>query len=48
MVAGHILIGREEVKAVIWPPGYVTTSMVHGGACKDMCTGSCRPRTGTE
>lgn len=28
MVAGYILIGREEVKPTISPPGYVTTSMV--------------------
>ena len=26
--AAYVLIGREEVKAVIWPPGYVTTSRV--------------------
>lgn len=24
--AGCVLIGREEVKPIIWPPGYVTTS----------------------
>jgi hypothetical protein len=28
VLVGHVLTGREEVKAVIWPPGYVTTSGV--------------------
>lgn len=28
MLAGHVLIGREEVKQVIWSPGYRTTSTV--------------------
>lgn len=28
MVAGHILIGREEGKPEMWPTGYVTTSVV--------------------
>lgn len=28
MLAGLVLIGREGVKLVTWPPGYVTTSRV--------------------
>jgi hypothetical protein len=28
VLAGHVLIGREEAKPVIWPPGYVTSSRV--------------------
>lgn len=27
---GYVLIGKEEVKAVIWPPDYVTISKVVG------------------
>lgn len=28
VLAGCVLIGRDEAKPVIWTPGYVTTSMV--------------------
>lgn len=28
MLSGLVLLGREEVKPVIWAPGYVTTSVV--------------------
>ena len=28
VLTGHVLIGREEVKPVIWPPSYLTTSSV--------------------
>lgn len=28
VLAGQVLIGREAVNPVIWPPGYVTTSRV--------------------
>lgn len=28
VLAGHVLIGREEVKPIIWTPGFVTTSKV--------------------
>lgn len=27
VLVGHVLTGREEVKAVIWPPGYVTSGV---------------------
>jgi hypothetical protein len=28
VLAGQVLLGREEVKPVIWPPGYIATLMV--------------------
>jgi len=28
VLVGHVLVGREEVKPVIWPPGYMTASRV--------------------
>lgn len=28
VLSRHILLGREEVKPVIWPPGYIATLMV--------------------
>jgi hypothetical protein len=28
ILLGHVLIGREEDKSVIWPPAYVTNSRV--------------------
>ena len=35
VLAGHVLTGKEEVKPVIWPPGYVTISRVaEVGVCK--------------
>lgn len=45
--AAYVLIGREEVKAVIWPLGYVTTSVVmEGVVCVTrLCARACRPRT---
>ena len=45
VLAGHVLIGREEVKPVIWPPGYVTPSrMVQMGVVRFMCPGTYRHR----
>jgi hypothetical protein len=45
MLAGHGLIGREEVKPVIWPLGFLTTSRVaEVGVAEAMCTRACRPR----
>lgn len=28
ILAGHVLIGREVVKFIIWLPGYMTSSRV--------------------
>jgi hypothetical protein len=28
VLAGHVFLRREEVKPVIWPPSYLTTSSV--------------------
>ena len=40
VLVGHVLTGREEVKAVIWPPGYVTTSGVaEAGVEQATCIG---------
>jgi hypothetical protein len=49
VLAGHVLIGRKEVKPAIWPQGSVTTSMmVEAKVEETMCTGACRPRTRSE
>lgn len=37
VLAGHILIGKEEVKSLIWPPGYITTSVVVGVEVAGIC-----------
>ena len=43
--AGHVLTGSEDIKAVIWPPGYMTTSGVaEVKAIQAMCAGTFRPR----
>lgn len=35
VLAGHVLIGIEEVKLIIWPPGYVRDYLKwdRGGNC---------------
>lgn len=39
VIDAHVLLGREEVKPVIWPLGYVTTSRVaEVGVVRLMCT----------
>lgn len=45
VLARHICKGREEVKAVMWLSGHVTTSKVLDRA---MYPGACRPTTGRE
>ena len=47
VLAGYVLIGREEVKPIIWPPGYMTISrVVEVGVVRLMCAGTCRSRQG--
>ena len=50
VLLGYILIRREEVKPVIWPSGYVTTSKVQEVSECPRATfpGLCRPRKGSE
>lgn len=43
VLAGHILIGKEEVKPVMWLLGYVTISRVAKvGVLQAKCAGTCR------
>ena len=45
VLAGHVLTGKEEVKPVIWPPGYVTISRVaEVGVLRSVSAGTCLPR----
>jgi hypothetical protein len=45
VLAGHILIGKEEVKPVMWLPGYVTISrLAEVGVVQAKCAGTRRPR----
>ena len=49
VLAGYVLIGREEVKPIIWPPGYMTISRVAKvGVIRLTCFGKCRPRARTK
>jgi len=45
VLAGYVLIGRQEVLPVVWSPGYMTTSrMAEVGILRLACAGTCRPR----
>lgn len=45
MLTGPVLIGREEVKPVIWSPGYMTISgVVEVGIIRLICARTCRPK----
>ena len=47
---GHILIGREEVKPVIFPSGYVTDYLKDGGGAsiRSVCPKLARPEQGRD
>lgn len=45
-VVGHVLIGRKEVKPVIWPSSYMTTSTGVGvGGCRAIGPGPYRKQS---
>lgn len=45
VLAGYVLIGRQEVLPVVWSPGHMTTSrMAEVGILRHACAGTCRPR----
>lgn len=39
VLAGRVFTGREEIKAVIWPPGYLWGG--RGGVVQATCIGVC-------
>jgi hypothetical protein len=49
VLARHALIENEEVKSVICPPGFMTTSRVAElKVVQTKCTGSCSPKARRE